>query len=83
MGVQCGHALQGKTGFDNRVLRGISGAKGDTVTRVWRKQHNEKFHNLYSFGNYYSNVSIKKNGRGMCHVWDRKAMRIKYWHESL
>jgi hypothetical protein len=30
------------------VLRRIFGPKGDEVTGGWRKQHNEKLHNLYS-----------------------------------
>jgi hypothetical protein len=33
--------------FENRVLRRISGPKGDEVTGDWRKLHNEE-HNLYS-----------------------------------
>jgi hypothetical protein len=28
--------------FENRVLRSIFGPKGDKVTRVWRKLHNEE-----------------------------------------
>jgi hypothetical protein len=34
--------------FENRVLRGIFGAKRDVVTGGWRKLHNEELHNLYS-----------------------------------
>jgi hypothetical protein len=34
--------------FENRVLRRIFGPNRDEVTRVWRKLHNEKLHNLYS-----------------------------------
>jgi hypothetical protein len=34
--------------FENRVLRGIFGSKGDEVTGGWRKLHNEELHNLYS-----------------------------------
>jgi hypothetical protein len=34
--------------FENRVLRGIFGAKRDEATREWRKLHNEELHNLYS-----------------------------------
>jgi hypothetical protein len=33
--------------FENRVLRGIFGPKGDEVIAGWRKLHNEDFHNLY------------------------------------
>jgi hypothetical protein len=34
---------------ENSVLRIIFGSKGDEVTGSWRKLHNEKFHNLYSW----------------------------------
>jgi len=33
--------------FDNRVLRGIFGAKTDEVTGEWRKLHNEELGDLY------------------------------------
>jgi hypothetical protein len=33
--------------FESRVLR-VFGSKRDEVTGVWRKLHNEEFHNLYS-----------------------------------
>jgi hypothetical protein len=33
--------------FENRVLRGIFGPKGDEVIGGWRKVHNEELHNLY------------------------------------
>jgi hypothetical protein len=35
--------------FENRVLRIIFGPKRDEVTGQWRKLHNEKLHNLYSY----------------------------------
>jgi hypothetical protein len=34
--------------FENRVLRGIFGPKGDDVTGEWRKSHSGELHNLYS-----------------------------------
>jgi hypothetical protein len=34
--------------FENRVLRGIFGPKGDEVTGEQRKLHNGELHNLYS-----------------------------------
>jgi hypothetical protein len=34
--------------FENRVLRGIFGAKRDEVTGEWRKLRNEELHNMYS-----------------------------------
>jgi len=33
--------------FENRVLRGIFGAKRDEVTGEWRKLHNEELNDLY------------------------------------
>jgi hypothetical protein len=35
--------------FENRVLRRTFGPKRDEGTGDWRKLHNEKLHNLYSF----------------------------------
>jgi hypothetical protein len=32
--------------FENRVLRGILGPKGEKVTVEWRKFHNGELHNL-------------------------------------
>jgi hypothetical protein len=32
--------------FENRVLRGIYGAKGEEVVGGWRRLHNEEPHNL-------------------------------------
>jgi hypothetical protein len=34
--------------FENRVLRGLFGPKGDEVTGEWRKLHSRELHNLYS-----------------------------------
>jgi hypothetical protein len=33
--------------FENRVLRGIFGAKRDGVKGEWRELHNEEFNDLY------------------------------------
>jgi len=33
--------------FENRVLRGVFGAKRDEVTGEWRKLHNEELSDLY------------------------------------
>jgi hypothetical protein len=35
-----------RRGFENKVLRGVCGAKGEEVTGGWRKQHNEQLRNL-------------------------------------
>jgi hypothetical protein len=34
--------------FENRVLRGVFGPKGDEVTGEWRKLQNGELHNVYS-----------------------------------
>jgi hypothetical protein len=34
--------------FENRVLRGIFGAKRDEVTGGWRKLFNEELNDMYS-----------------------------------
>ena len=34
--------------FENWVLRGVFGAKGDEVTGEWRKLHNEELNDLHS-----------------------------------
>jgi hypothetical protein len=34
--------------FENRVLGRIFGSKRDEVMGIWRKLHNEEFHNLHS-----------------------------------
>jgi hypothetical protein len=33
--------------FENRVLRGVFGAKSDEVTEEWRRLHNEELNDLY------------------------------------
>jgi hypothetical protein len=37
--------------LENRVLRGIFGAKRDEVTGEWRRLHNEELNDLYSSPN--------------------------------
>jgi hypothetical protein len=46
--------------FENRVLRGIFGAKRDEVTGKWRKLHNEELNDLYCSPNI---VRVVKSGR--------------------
>ena len=33
--------------FENKVLRGIFGPRGDEVTGEWRRLHNEEINDLY------------------------------------
>jgi len=37
--------------FKNRVLRRISGPKGEEVVGGWRRLHNDELHNLYASPN--------------------------------
>jgi len=46
--------------FENRVLRGIFGAKRDEVIGEWRKLHNEELNDLYCSINI---VRVIKSGR--------------------
>ena len=46
--------------FENRVLRGIFGAKRDEVTGEWRKLHNEELHNLYSSPNIVQLIQSRR-----------------------
>jgi hypothetical protein len=49
--------------IENRVLRGIFGAKKDEVTGEWRKLHNEELHDLHSSHNI---------------VWVMKSRRMRF-----
>jgi hypothetical protein len=46
--------------FENRVLRGIFGPKGDEIIGSWRKLHNEELHNLFSSPNIIKMIKSKK-----------------------
>jgi hypothetical protein len=67
--------------FENRVLRGIFGPKGDEVTGEWRTLHNGELHNLYSSLNIIRKI---KSRRIKCtgHVWERREKRKMFWWES-
>jgi hypothetical protein len=65
--------------FENRVLRGIFGFKGDEVTVEWRKLHNEELNDLYpspSIGRviksrrmrWAGHVELMSERRGVCKV---------------
>jgi hypothetical protein len=56
--------------FDNRVLRGLFGAKRDEVTGECRKLHNEELNDLYSLPN---NVRVVKSRRMR---WARHVARM-------
>jgi hypothetical protein len=46
--------------FENRVLRGILGPRGDKVTEEWRKLHNEELNDLYSSLNIVRAIKSRK-----------------------
>jgi hypothetical protein len=46
--------------FENRVLRRISGPKGEEVVGGWRSLHNEELHNFYTSPNI---IQITKSRR--------------------
>jgi hypothetical protein len=46
--------------FENRVLRGIFGPKGDEVTGEIRKLHNGELHNFYSSPNIIRHNKSKR-----------------------
>ena len=46
--------------FENRVLGRIFGSKRDSVTREWRKLHNEEINDLYSSPNIVRMMKSRK-----------------------
>jgi hypothetical protein len=46
--------------FENRVLRGIFGPKGDEVTGEWRKLHSEQLHKLYSSPDIIRQIKLRR-----------------------
>jgi hypothetical protein len=46
--------------FENRVLRGIFGPKGDEVTGEWRKLHNGELHDLCSLPNIIRQIKSRR-----------------------
>jgi hypothetical protein len=56
--------------FENLVLRRVFGLKRDEVTGVWRKFHNEEFHDLYCSPTI---VRVIKSGRMK---WARHVARM-------
>jgi hypothetical protein len=46
--------------FENRVLRGIFGAKTDEVTGEWRKLHKEELHELNCSENIVRVIKLRR-----------------------
>ena len=46
--------------FENRVLRGVFGAKRDEVTGEWRKLHNEELNDLYCSPNIVRGIKWRR-----------------------
>jgi hypothetical protein len=46
--------------FENKVLRSAFVSKRDEVTGGWRKPHNDKLHNLYSFPNKFGTIKSRR-----------------------
>jgi hypothetical protein len=44
--------------FEKNLLKIIFGLKGDDVTEIWRKLHNEEFRNLYSSPNIIRMIKL-------------------------
>jgi hypothetical protein len=50
--------------YEKRVLRRISGPKGEEMGGHWRRLHNEKLHNLYDSPNIVKSGQIKEDEMG-------------------
>jgi hypothetical protein len=58
--------------FENRVLRRIFGPKRDEVTGCWRKIHNEKLHNLYSYPGIIRMIKSRRVLGRACSTHEKK-----------
>jgi hypothetical protein len=55
--------------FENRVLRGVFGAKMDEVTGKWRKIHNGELNDLYTLPNIIRPCIKKDEMGGECSTY--------------
>jgi hypothetical protein len=62
--------------FENRVLRGIFGPKGDEVTGEWRKLHSGELHNLYSSADIIKQIESRRM-RWACGTHGRGVKRVQ------
>jgi hypothetical protein len=63
--------------FDNRVLRGVFGAKMDEVKGEWRKLHNEELHDLYTSPTIVRAIKEKNEMGGACSSDGRGERRVQ------
>jgi hypothetical protein len=71
--------------FENRVLRGIFGPKGDGVMGEWRNLHNGELHNLHSSLDIIRQIKsrlMRWGGGGMWQAWERGETCTGFWLES-
>ena len=71
--------------FENRVLRGIFGAKGDEVTGEGRKLHNEELNDLYCSPNIVRVIKYRRMrcARHVARRGDRTGVsRVLVGHET-
>jgi hypothetical protein len=68
--------------FENRVLKRIFGPKRVDMTGDWRKQHNEKLHNLYSLPNMIRMIKSRMRWAGHVARMGRRGIHTGYWWES-
>jgi hypothetical protein len=65
--------------FENRVLRGIFGPKGDEVTGEWIKLHSGELHNLYSSADIIRQIKSRRmrwTGHVVCMGEGRRVYRV-------
>ena len=66
--------------FENKVLRKVFGAKGDQITREWRKLHNAELHALCSSSETIRNFKSIHNYQ---HEWTYRQMHTEFQWENL
>jgi hypothetical protein len=63
---------------ENRVLRGISGPKGEEVAGGWRRLHNEELYKLYASPNIIRVIRPRRMGWA-CSTNERAEKCIKHF----
>jgi hypothetical protein len=62
--------------FENRVLRGVVGAKTDKVTGECRKLHNEELNDLYGSPTIVRVITLRRMrwAGPVAHMWERRGV---------